>query len=187
MNAEVLLVPLGLVVLTTGSGGAWTRRVAVAAAGRRAAAAGVAAAEAVLFALVFGTVVSSLDDPVRLGGYAVGVAVGTWLGILAEERFSTGQSMVRLVVDGTGAAEVAALRGRGWPVVSSRADGGRGSVAVISVAVDDTALSRMQADVADVAPGAFGTTQRLREVRPVPFPTPMHRVARRRTERGSVA
>ena len=112
MAAETVLVLLGLAVLTTCSVGAWTLRVSVAAAGRRVAAAGIAAAEGVLFVVVFGTVVSSLDDPVRVGGYAAGVAGGTWLGILVEERFSTGQSMVRLVVDGSGHDEAAALRGR---------------------------------------------------------------------------
>lgn len=183
MAAQTVLVPLGLAVLTTCSVGAWTLRVSVAAAGRRVAAAGIAAAEGVLFVLVFGTVVSSLDDPMRVGGYAAGVAVGTWLGILVEERFSTGQSMVRLVVDGSGHDEAAALRGRGWPVVRTSADGVRGPVAVISVAVDDAVLAQVQADVAELAAGAFGTTERLRSIRPIPFPAAMHHVAHRRTVR----
>ena len=176
MDAQYILESVGLALLATCSVGAWTLRVAVAAAGRRRSAAAVAAVEAVLFALVFGTVVSSLDDPVRVGGYAVGVAAGTLLGIAWEERFSTGQSMVRLVVDGSGAAETAALRRRGWPVTYSGADGVRGQVAVISVAVDDAALPLLHADVAAEAPGAFRTTERLREVRPTAFPPGMHQV-----------
>lgn len=183
MDPRYVVESVGLAILATCSVGAWTLRVAVAAAGRRRSAAAVAAVEAVLFALVFGTVVSSLDDPVRVAGYAVGVAVGTLLGIAGEERFSTGQSMVRLVVDGSGAAETAALRRRGWPVTCTGADGVRGQVAVISVAVDDAALPLLHADIAAEAPGAFRTTERLREVRPIAFPTGMHQVGGRRSGR----
>ncbi|MGI8574413.1 MAG: DUF5698 domain-containing protein [Egibacteraceae bacterium] len=44
----------------------------------------IAGLESLLFAL--GAVLSSLHDPVRIVAYAIGVASGTLLGMLADER-----------------------------------------------------------------------------------------------------
>lgn len=152
----------------------WTLRVAVAAAGRRLAAAAIAAVEAVLFAAAFSALITALDDPLRIGAYAAGVAVGTLAGLTADERISRGQSLVQIVVDGDGDAETSALRARGWPVTSTPADGVRGRVAVLSVAVDDSVLPHLRADVDHIAPAGFETTERLRTVRPTALPTGMH-------------
>lgn len=99
-------------LLATANVGLWTLRVALAAAGRRVVAAVVAGAEAVLFALVFSTVVTSLDAPARVLAYAVGVGVGTLLGIVVDERLTGGQSLVTAVVDGDGATARAPARVR---------------------------------------------------------------------------
>lgn len=86
MDLRTIIETLGLVVLTTLNVGLWTLRVTLAATGRRLLAAVVASAEAVLFTLAFGTVVSSLDDPARIGAYAIGVGAGTLAGLAVEER-----------------------------------------------------------------------------------------------------
>lgn len=90
MNAFVEAA--GLAALATVNVGLWTLRVALAAAGRRAVASLTAGTEALLFAVTFGTVVTGLDNPVRVGGYAVGVAAGTLVGIVVHERLSSGPS-----------------------------------------------------------------------------------------------
>lgn len=86
MDLRTIIETLGPVVLTTLNVGLWTLRVTLAATGRRLLAAAVASAEAVLFTLAFGTVVSSFDDPARIGAYAVGVGAGTLAGLAAEQR-----------------------------------------------------------------------------------------------------
>ncbi|HSK94979.1 MAG TPA: DUF5698 domain-containing protein, partial [Euzebyales bacterium] len=116
MELHAVIGAAGLTLLATLNVGLWTLRVAVAAAGRRLVAALVAGLESLLFAVAFGTVVSSLDDPLRLGAYALGVGLGTLLGLLVDERLSTGQSLVRVVVDGDGEVAAAQLRAAGWPV-----------------------------------------------------------------------
>lgn len=178
---------LWLTTLAACSVGLWTLRVAVAAAGRRLAAAAIAALEAVLFAVAFGAVITALDDPVRIGGYALGVSIGTLVGITADERLSTGQSLVRIVVDGDGHAEAAGLRARGWPVTRSPSDGVRGDVAVLTVAVDDAALPRLRTDVDATVDAGFETVERLRAVRPTPLPAGMHATGARRRRRAAAS
>jgi hypothetical protein len=40
--------------------------------------------------------------PLEVGGYALGVAAGTLLGVVLDARLSTGQSALRVVVPGDG-------------------------------------------------------------------------------------
>lgn len=177
---RLLADALGLALLACCSVSLWTLRVTVAAAGRRIAAAAVAGVESLLFALAFGTVLTSLDDPVRIAAYAIGVASGTLLGMVADDRLSTGESLVRVVVDGDGRDLVAGLRGVGWPATRVGADGVHGTVAIVTIAVRDRALPRLSADVDDLAPGAFRTVERVRDVRTAALPERMHQPHHRR-------
>lgn len=178
MTPHDLAEAAGLALLATCNVGLWTLRVAVAAAGRRLVAAGIAGAEALLFALVFGAVISSLDHPLRVVAYAAGVALGTVIGVVADERLSTGQSLVRIIVDG--GDPTLALRERGWPATCSRADGVRGPVAVLVVAVDDRRLSHLLSDIEHLAPEGFLTVERLRSTKPVALPRGYMQVRSRR-------
>lgn len=164
----------GLALLACCSVSLWTLRVTVAAAGRKMTAATVAGIESLLFALAFGTVIGSLHDPVRIVAYGLGVAAGTLVGMVADERLSTGQSLVRLVVDGSGVELVTLLRVHGWPAICEVADGVLGVVAVLTVAVDDRVLPRLTRDLDRLAPHAFLTVERLRDVRPTSLPDGMH-------------
>jgi uncharacterized protein YebE (UPF0316 family) len=137
--------------------GLWTLRVALTASGRRLPGAAVAALEASVFAMVFGSLVSDLDRPARIGGYAVGVALGTVLGISADKRMSRGRSEVRILVDGTDGTLLHGLRERGWAATAVDADGVRGRVSVVLVAVDDRCLDSVLSDVRALAPTVYWT------------------------------
>jgi hypothetical protein len=74
-----------LAAMALGSVGLWTLRVAFAARGRKVLGAGTAAVEAVVFAIAFSNLAANLNSPVRVLGYAVGVAGGTLLGLAVDE------------------------------------------------------------------------------------------------------
>ena len=86
MSLHAIAAPAALALLATANVGLWTLRVALATRGRRSLAAMVSSLEAVLYVLAFSRVVDALDDPVRVGAYAVGVGAGTLLGLVTEER-----------------------------------------------------------------------------------------------------
>lgn len=162
MSTVVLLVEaLQMTGLALVSVGLWTLRVALTARGRRIAGALTAAVEASVFALVFASLVSDLDEPGRIGGYALGVAVGTLLGISADKRMSRGQSNLRVVVEGSAAALLDALRERGWPATAIAASGPNGQSAIAFVTVDNHCLSSVLDEIRRVAPDAFWTVERL--------------------------
>jgi uncharacterized protein YebE (UPF0316 family) len=148
----------------------WTFRVALAGRGRRVFSAVIAGIEAVLFVVVFTGLVANLGDPVRLVAYAFGVALGTLLGLVADDRLSSGHSEVRLVVVGDGAEALATLRGAGWPATSTPGSGPEGPATSVFVVVDDRRRHELLALVGELEPTPFVTVEQLRETRPGPLP-----------------
>lgn len=70
--------------LAVGSVGLWTLRVALTARGSRLLGSAVAATEAVVFVVAFSHVTSSLDAPVQIVVYGLGVGLGTFLGLTVD-------------------------------------------------------------------------------------------------------
>ncbi|HEX2192196.1 MAG TPA: DUF5698 domain-containing protein [Acidimicrobiales bacterium] len=146
--------------------GLWTLRVAFAARGRKLLGAGVAALEAVVFAVAFSSLAASLDAPVRVVGYGLGVAAGTLVGLTLDERASRGKSEIQVVVDGDDRTLVERLRGLGWPTTWFPAEGLRGSVTVALVTVDDAQVRHVVKVVQQSVPDAFWAVQQLRVTHP---------------------
>lgn len=167
MTAAPLVDAASMAGLALVSVGLWTLRVALTARGRRVAGASLAALDASVFAVVFGSLVSDLDRPARLCGYAFGVAVGTMLGLTLDRRMAHGRSEVRVVVPGSHASLVERLRNRGWPVTALSADGLNGPATIVFVAVADRCLPPLLDDVRSLAPGAFWTVEPIVDASPV--------------------
>ena len=156
-----IVAALGMALLAIASVGLWTLRVALTARGRTGFGAGVAAVEAVVFAVAFTNVAAHLDSPARLAGYAAGVALGTALGLAVDRRLSMGVSEVDIVVPTRDTHVAERLRSIGWPATTFSGNGPSGPVTVICVAVDDSRVAELTATLRQVAPTAFWTVQRL--------------------------
>jgi uncharacterized protein YebE (UPF0316 family) len=151
--------------------GLWTLRVATAARGRKGVAALIAAVEAVVFALTFSNLVADLGSPSRLSGYALGVAAGTALGLMVNERITGGRSELHVVAPGDVPGLADELGRRGWPVTWSVAVGPRGPVTQLFVAVEDHAVPCVTADVDELAPGSYWSLRALQSANPNMLPS----------------
>jgi Domain of unknown function (DUF5698) len=69
--------------------GVFHLRVALAARGRRSAAMMLGAVNAVISVAALGQVLTNLDRPANVIGYAVGVSIGVYLGCVADDRLRT--------------------------------------------------------------------------------------------------
>jgi uncharacterized protein YebE (UPF0316 family) len=147
----------GLAVLSVGL---WTLRVALTARGSRVAGAGVAAVEAVVFAVVFSNVVGDLGSWDRVAGYAVGVALGTGAGLAVSDRMERGGSVIEVVVPGDGEAVRDAFLARGWPATALPARGVGGEAAVVFLVVRSACVDEVLAVARTAAPGALWTVRR---------------------------
>jgi uncharacterized protein YebE (UPF0316 family) len=150
---------LAMVLLAMVSVGLWTLRVALAAAGRRVAGAAVAAVEAVVFALAFSQLVADLGSWDRLGGYAIGVALGTVGGLAVKERFDPGTAVVEVVVPGDGEPLREAFRSQGWPATSMPALGAHGPASVLFLVVHGNRTREVVRLVQATCPHALWTVR----------------------------
>lgn len=162
--------PLIIAMLVVVEVGVFHLRVALAAKGRKRVAAALGAVNAVISVVALAQVLTNLDRPGNVAGYAVGVAIGVYLGCVADERFAGDPVEYRVVVPGDGAGLGAELRARGWPVTVQAADGLRGPATVLFVAVHAARAADVDRDLAELAPGAFRTSNRLRSAAAAPLP-----------------
>jgi uncharacterized protein YebE (UPF0316 family) len=117
--------------------------MAMATRGRKRTAATVGALGAVVQVIALAQVVTSLDRPANIDGYAVGVAAGVYLGVAAGSRLAADPIEHRVVVSGDGTDLADQLRTRGWSVTSQPAAGLDGAATVLFVvaSADTTARS----------------------------------------------
>ena len=84
MIPEVQPVVIGVLVIV--EVGVFHLRVALAARSRRTAAMLLGAVNAVISVAALGQVLTNLDRPANVIGYAVGVSIGVYLGCVADDR-----------------------------------------------------------------------------------------------------
>ncbi|MEM8926432.1 MAG: DUF5698 domain-containing protein [Actinomycetota bacterium] len=148
----------------------WTARVALTAQRRRLAATAIAAIEATVFAVVFSRLLTGLDNPYGIAGYAIGVAAGTALALKMDEALNP--QLVKVdIVDPLGSHRLLdQLHARGWPTTTSPADGLTGPVTVISVTTDATRLQPLTDAIAANGAEAFWTITPIQRARPTSLP-----------------
>ena len=80
--------PVLIAVLVVLEVAVWQVRVALATRGRKRIAALLGAINAVISVVALGQVVTNLDRPENVAGYALGVAVGVYVGVVADGRLA---------------------------------------------------------------------------------------------------
>lgn len=142
-----------------------TLRVALTARGRKVTGSLTAGVEALVFIVAFSQAAADLGAIELLLGYALGVTLGTLVGVFLDERLSVGQSEVRIVREGRDLILVKELQADGWPVTWVYGQGPRGDVTVAFVAVDDMLLATFLKVLRKSAPDSFWTVERLKTAR----------------------
>jgi uncharacterized protein YebE (UPF0316 family) len=149
----------------------WQVRVALAIRGRKRIASVLGFVNAVISVVALGQVVTNLDRPLNVIGYAVGVALGVYVGVVADGRFADDPVEYRVVLPNDGVAPAEELRARGWPVTVHPALGLRGPASVLFVVVDAGRAVELERDLDELAPDGFRTSSRLRSATWMPLPT----------------
>ena len=158
--------PIVIAVLVVLEVAVWQVRVALATRGQKRSAAMLGAVNAVLTVGAIGQVVTNLDRPANIAGYAIGVAVGVYLGVVADARFAGDPVEYRLVLPGEAtdsAVDVAQdLQTRGWLVTMQPASGPNGPATVLTVVARANRAAQLERDLAELTPAASCTSIRLR-------------------------
>jgi uncharacterized protein YebE (UPF0316 family) len=142
-----------------------TMRVLVVMRGRKAAAWVLGFFQAAIFVLAISRVLSDLDNPLNLAGYAAGFATGNVLGMFIEERMAIGHTLLNIVSPRRGSAIAEHLRQQGYAVTEIPGRGKDGMVTVLSVSVLRKNADRVRGLVNEIDADAFITAEDVRPVR----------------------
>ena len=115
--------------------------------------------------LAITSVLSHLDNPLNVIGYAAGFATGNVVGMLIEERLAIGHILLQIVSSRRGAALSQVLRDSGYGVTEIPARGRDGVVSMLSVSVLRKDVSKVEALVHENDTDAFMTSEDVRPMR----------------------
>jgi uncharacterized protein YebE (UPF0316 family) len=142
-----------------------TLRVLVVMRGRKGIAWVLGFFQASIFVLAISSVLSNLDNPLNVIGYAAGFATGNVVGMMIEERLAIGHIHLNIVSSRLGSAIAEHLRDQGYAVTEIPARGKDGMVSLLHVSVLRKNVDKVRKLVNEIDPDAFITSEDVRPVR----------------------
>lgn len=164
MPIDALLSALFIFCMRVADTALDTLRVLFMMRGRRLTAGVIGFFQSAIFIIAVSRVMSQLNNPWNIVGYAAGFATGVMVGMAIEERLAIGFGQLRVISANRGQAVAAALRGQGYAVTELPGRGKDGVVTVLDLTVRRKDAEAVQDIVRGVDEAAFVTVE---EVRPL--------------------
>ncbi|MFN3308908.1 MAG: DUF2179 domain-containing protein [Anaerolineales bacterium] len=142
-----------------------TLRVLVVMRGKKSIAWVLGFCQSAIFVLAISTVLSNLDNPLNMIGYAAGFATGNVVGMWIEERLAIGHLHLRIISSRRGAAIAEALRAEGYAVTEIPARGKDGTVSLLAISVLRKNAGKVQEMIRSIDEEAFITAEDVRPLR----------------------
>ena len=142
-----------------------TLRLLFVVRGKKGVAWGLGFCQSVIFVIAITSVLSNLDNPLNIIGYAAGFATGNVVGMLIEERLAIGHVKLSIVSSGRGAVLCQTLREAGFAVTEIPARGKDGMVSMLSVSVKRKDVTRVESVVREKDAEAFVIAEDVRPLR----------------------
>ena len=121
--------------------------------------------EIIIWLLAIVGVMSNLSNPVNFIAYAFGFALGTYVGLVIEERLSIGMVIMRIITTGETSAGIAEfLQSEQYGTTCLDAKGARGGVTMIISLVNRDDVPRITRYIEQTNPGAFFSIEDVRYV-----------------------
>jgi uncharacterized protein YebE (UPF0316 family) len=121
--------------------------------------------QSAIYILAIAKVLTQLNNPLNIIGYAAGFATGNVVGMIIEERIAIGHLMVNIISPRRGSAIVSHLRQNGYAVTEFAGRGKDGMVSMINCSVLRKQVGIVHGLVNDIDPDAFITNEDVRPIR----------------------
>ncbi len=121
--------------------------------------------QSAIFVTAISTVLSNLDNPLNIIGYAAGFATGNVVGMTIEERLAIGHTSINIISSRLGSAITENLRKNGYAVTEIPARGKDGMVTMLNVLVLRKNVDKARKLVDEIDQDAFITIDDVRPVR----------------------
>ncbi len=125
---------------------------------------GLGFVESLIFALTFAGVIADLSNIPNLLAYCGGFAVGTYVGMAIEARFTTSYMIVNVFAKQNGHDIAVALRDAGFGVTETIGEGRDGKVVMLRSVTERRHLNHLRDLVQKVHPEAFIAVEEARSV-----------------------
>jgi len=142
-----------------------TIRVLMVMRGRKGPAWLLGFTQATIYVFAISYVLSGLDNPINMLGYAAGFATGTVVGMFIEERLAIGHIQMSIVSPRRGSAIAEKMRAEGFAVTEIPAKGKDGMVTMLSCSVLRRNVDKVRQIVNQADSTAFITAEEVRPVR----------------------
>lgn len=118
--------------------------------------------EILIWLLAISQVIQNLTNIVHYFSYALGFAIGNYIGILLEEKLAIGKIVVRVVTHRDALALVDFLRDKGFSVTVINAEGSQGPVHLLLTVIHRSQLPSLASHIKHFNPKAFYTVEDVR-------------------------
>lgn len=168
MSAETLslfLIPLLVFAARILDVSVGTLRIIFVSKGFRGYAALLGFVESLVWVLAISQVMRHMDNWITYVTFALGFAVGNYVGVSLEERIAIGSQILRIITRHDASELVSYLREQGYGVTSVDANGENGPVKLIFMVVKRRHLEDIVSIIKRFNPNAFYTIEDVRFVR----------------------
>ncbi len=121
--------------------------------------------QSAIFVLAISSVLSNVNNPLTILGYAAGFATGNVVGMYIEERLAVGHIQITIISSHRGAVIAEQLRHSGYAVTEVAARGKDGTVALLHCSVLRKQIDHLETVILENDPAAFITAEDVRPVR----------------------
>jgi uncharacterized protein YebE (UPF0316 family) len=121
--------------------------------------------QSVIYIVAIGKVLTQLNNPLNILGYAAGFATGNVVGMIIEQRIAIGHILVNIISPHRGPAIVSHLRQNGYAVTELAGRGKDGMVSMINCSVLRKQVDTVHGLVNEIDPQAFITAEDVRPIR----------------------
>lgn len=122
-------------------------------------------AQSLIFVMAITSVLSNMDNPLNLVGYAAGFATGNVVGMAIEDRLAVGFLRLTIISSKRGNAIAEMLRSSDYLVTELPARGRDGAVGVMYAVVPRKLKNTVQAKIYETDPDAYITEEDVRPKR----------------------
>jgi uncharacterized protein YebE (UPF0316 family) len=120
--------------------------------------------EVLVWLMAMGFVMNNLDKVENIVGYALGFAIGNYVGMLIEEKMAMGYLSIRLITKRDASALIEKLRDSGFGFIHSKATGNSGKISVVYCTIKRKHFNEWLELVKTFNPGAFYTIADVKTV-----------------------
>jgi uncharacterized protein YebE (UPF0316 family) len=121
--------------------------------------------QSAIYVFAIGQVLSQLNNPLNIIGYAAGFATGNVVGMIIEERIAIGHILVNIISPRLGSAIVSHLRQNGYAVTEISGRGKDGMVSMINCSVLRKQVDKVHQLINEIDPEAFITAEDVRPIK----------------------